>query len=201
MSIDDSSIVHPSTRLERINKLIERLDADEDISLRDIKSLLPTPIKEWFETARAELKRDKQNARSHPKPLTEYNVMLRTADLMRGRLKSLKETDGEKLRDVYAAALDVLRDWQRKDSDVEHWFDREIDWEHIKPTYDGVPRCKFLRSGAAELKSIKSVKREYLVLGKAYIEQHHADELPKPMSADDEAKLKRLMAELMNRKR
>lgn len=196
MSIDDSSIVHPSTRLERINKLIERLDTDEDISLRDIKSLLPTPIKEQFETARAQLKREKQNARSHPKPLTEYNVMLRTADLLRGRLKSLKETDGEKLRDAYAAALDVLRDWQRKDGDIEHWFDRELDWEHIKPSFDGVPRCKFLRSGMAELKSIKSLKREHLVLGKAYIEEHHADELPKPMSAEDEAKLKRLLADI-----
>lgn len=188
--------MQPSTRLERINKLIERLDADEDISLRDIKSLLPTPIKERFETARSLLKRDKQNARNHPKPLTEYNVMLRTADLLRGRLKSLKDTDREKLHDAYAAALNVLRDWQSKEGNVEQWFDREIDWEHIKPTVDGVPRCKFLRSGAAELKSIKSLKREHLVLGKAYIEQHHADELPKPMSADDEAKLKRLLAEL-----
>ena len=193
--------MHPSTRLERINKLIERLDADEDISLRDVKSLLPTPIKEQFEAARSLLKRDKQNARSHPKPLTEYNVMLRTADLMRGRLKSLKERDSDKLRDAYAAALDVLRDWQRKDGNIEYWFDRELDWYHIKPTFDGVPRCKFLRSGMGELKSIKSLKREHLVLGKAYIEEHHADELPKPMSADDEAKLKRLMAELMNRKR
>ena len=172
------------------------VDADEDISLRDVKSLLPTPIKEQFETARAELKRDKQNARSHPKRLTEYNVMLRTADLLRGRLKSLKERDGEKLRDAYAAALVVLRDWQRKDGDIERWFDREIDWEHIKPSFDSVPRCKFLRSGVAELKSIKSLKREHLVLGKAYIEQHHADELPKPMSAEDEAKLKRLLAKL-----
>lgn len=188
--------MHPSTRLERINKLIERLDADEDISLRDIKSLLPTRIKEQFEIARTQLKRDKQNARSHPKALTEYNMMLRTADLMRGRLKSLKETDGEKLGDAYAAALDVLRHWQPSDSNVEHWFDRELDWEHIKPTYDGVPRCKFLRSGAAELKSIKSLKREHLVLGKAYIEEHHADELPKPMSAEDEAKLKRLLVEI-----
>ena len=188
--------MHPSTGLERINKLIERLDADEDISLRDIKSLLPTPIKERFETARAELKRDKQNARSHPKPLTEYNVMLRTADLLRGRLKSLRETDSEKLHDAYSAALDVLRDWQRIDGDIEQWFDRALDWHHIKPTYDGVPRCKFLRSGAAELKSIKSLKREYLVLGKAYIEQHHADELPKPPTAEQVAKLKRLLAEI-----
>ena len=188
--------MNPALRLERINKLIERLDADEDISLRDIKSLLPTPITEQFETARAKLKRDKHRARSHPKPLTEYNVMLRTADLLRGRLKPLKEADSEKLRDAYAAALVVLRDWQRKDGDVEQWFDREIDWEHLKPTFDGVPRCKFLRSGVAELKSIKSLKREYLLLGKAYIEEHHADELPKPMSAEDAAKLKRLLAEI-----
>ena len=45
-------------------------------------------------------------------------------------------------------------------------------------------------------KSIKSLKREYLQRAKDYIEQHHADELPKPMTDGQLAKLKTLLANI-----
>ena len=186
--------MHISTQLERLAKLLVRLDAGDEVSLRDMKSLLPKPIYEQFGAAREELKSSKKNARSHPKQLTAYNVVLRTADLLKGRLRSLKKVDEDKLRDAYVGALDILRDWQRREHDIEHWFDRPLDWDHIKPTHDGVPRCRYLRRDAAELKTIKSLKREYLLLGKTYIEQHHADELPKPITEEQALELKRRLA-------
>jgi hypothetical protein len=188
--------MHPSTQLERISKLIERLEAGVELALRDVKSLLPSQIKEEFEAARNQLKQDKRNSRQHPKLLTEYNIMLRTADLQRGRLKRVEQADTDKLVEAYAAALDVLHDWQQIERDIEHWFDRELDWDKITPTYDGVPRCKFLRSDMGAQKSIKSLKREYLQRAKDYIEQHHADELPKPMTDGQLAKLKTLLANI-----
>lgn len=188
--------MHPSTQLERISKLIKRLDAGEELALRDVKSLLPTEIEEQFDAARSHLKQDKRNSRQHPKLLTEYNIMLRTADLQRGRLKRVEQADTDKLVEAYAAALDVLHDWQQIERDIEHWFDRELDWDKITPTYDGVPRCKFLRSDMGAQKSIKSLKREYLQRAKDYIEQHHADELPKPMTDGQLAKLKTLLANI-----
>jgi hypothetical protein len=193
--------MHPSTQLERILKLIERLDAGEELALRDVRSLLPSQIKEEFEAARIQLKYVKRSSRQHPKLLTEYNVMLRTADLQRGRLKRVEQADSDKVHEAYGAALDVLHDWQQIERDIEHWFDRELDWDKITPTYDGVPRCKFLRRDMGAQKSIKSLKREYLQRAKDYIEQHHADELPKPMTEEQAAELKRRLALLMGRQR
>ena len=193
----------------KIEALLTKLTKVKNVSLRDLQNVLGLDaVAEYERLWEAELKR-RGFFENKPTALSEYEVMLKRADLLIARADRIEaENSAKNLRVLaeaeYKAAVEYLQEMVGKDIDAKQWLDRDTYWA-FEYTFNPiqVPRLVTSRSvhklteGASAKVSKEDIKRTIL---QTALEKIKAEQKAFSESADG-IKLKGMLAKLMKQGR
>jgi len=121
-------------RTKRLQELIEKIKAGNDVARRDLKLAL-TPD-EWnaYEASVEEQKNFNEMLLQTPDPLKKYNELLKIADFSYNRAEAMSRKGDPQIRTEmyhraesgYEAAIQFLTDALQAQPDLQTWLDRNI---------------------------------------------------------------------------
>jgi len=208
------------SRLQRIERLIAKLDGDQDIQKRDLDAVLTAAQRESFAAAWQEQRANRRPEK--PAEITEYERLLAKADLAYGKFDSYSARGksrsnvivdrGAHTRELKAAAdrayehaLEHLQEILAQDPGLCVWLDRAVDFSaENAPTLDppSMPRAVTSRSlnrlasvgdRFGEVMTKRKLKRRAL---QEALEELRGDEQGRELKEAEREKLERLLGQI-----
>jgi hypothetical protein len=154
-------------RHSALKRLLEKLQGGSAVELRNLNEVVGKHAGREFKRRWNDELAQRKAQLDKPKVVTDYEAMLRTADLTFGRAEKLFATAGKrtaagkkvnhaaikelygKAEKYYEEALEYLQSEHSKDRALEQWFDRQLVFDaagSLSIDKDGVPRARTSRS-------------------------------------------------------
>jgi hypothetical protein len=158
-------------RYEQGQWLVQRLRSGENVELREIKAVMGNDVAERFKNYWEGQKANDEYTHDKPEAVSNYEQMLRKADMLFGRAEKLAATKDQRIaagkvvkadgikrmyksaETQYERALEQLEVDCQRDRTLEDLFDRELKFGvagNLSPSRHGVPRYKYSRSLAGD---------------------------------------------------